>query len=149
MQESNENTIYECSADNTKRYGSNNVPEVCPVCGAEGKIEGADETPLTITESEAQEAIDGAITRDEAIAQGIDVEKVEAEATPVEVVPDAPEATPETPSFLDESTVSSEVEAPVETASSFFGARKIFQTDLWTKNFGEIFTINLSYIFVD
>ncbi len=28
------------------------------------------ETPITITESEAQEAVDNAITRDEAIAQG-------------------------------------------------------------------------------
>lgn len=35
---SNEETIYECSADNTRWYGSNNVPEVCPVCNAKGSI---------------------------------------------------------------------------------------------------------------
>lgn len=42
----------------------------------------------TITESEAKEAEASAITREEAIEQGVDVEKVEAEATPVQVVPD-------------------------------------------------------------
>ncbi len=52
----------------------------------ENKVE--ESIPETITESEAQLAQDTAVTRDEAIAQGVDVEKAENEATPVEVVPD-------------------------------------------------------------
>ncbi len=47
--------------------------------------------PETITESEAKELEENAITREEAIEQGIDVEKAESEAIPVEVVPDQPD----------------------------------------------------------
>lgn len=45
--------------------------------------------PETITESEAKEAEEIAISREEAEAQGVDVAKAEAEATPVEVIPDS------------------------------------------------------------
>jgi hypothetical protein len=65
----------------------------------EEALEGSDTTPEevkevpaeTITESEAAEAEAGAITREEAVAAGIDVDTVEAEATEAEVVPDAEE----------------------------------------------------------
>ncbi len=45
----------------------------------------------TITQSEADAAVAGAITREEAIEQGVDVVAAEAEATEVEVVPDVAE----------------------------------------------------------
>lgn len=61
-----------------------------------------DETKETITESEAKEAEAGAITREEAEAQGVDTAKAEAEATPVEVVADTLEVKAEESTGIDE-----------------------------------------------
>ena len=55
------------------------------------------EVPETITESEAAEAEAGAVTRDEAVAAGVDVDAVEAGATHVEVVPDSETPAEEVP----------------------------------------------------
>ena len=78
---------------------------------ADGKITNV-AAPETITESEATEAEAGAISREEAMAQGVDVDKVEAEAETVDVVPD--------PKDDDASSESSD-EASTETAEEPLG----------------------------
>jgi hypothetical protein len=81
----NEETIYECSADNTKWYGSNQTPEVCPVCGAEGSIS----VPQDFDSSAEKETV---IAEVEPVIESAPVaDEVSADATnsaTVEITPD-------------------------------------------------------------
>lgn len=76
----NEETIYACPNDTTKWYGSNQSPEVCPVCGAEGIVD----VPQEFDSSADQAAV---VAEVEAVPV---IEEPTPETTPEEVI------TPET-----------------------------------------------------